>query len=82
MIALEQSAFCPNLLQIIYVYHVAGATAGLITTVRPRWSGEHEDSPVDIDDSPSIQHLIDRLPTSEAARSELLSHASPAPWSA
>ncbi len=41
-----------------------------------RRSREHEDNPVDIDDSPSIQHLIDRLPTSEAARSELLSHAS------
>ena len=35
MIALEKSAFCPNLLQIICVYHVAGATSGLITTVRP-----------------------------------------------
>ena len=31
---------------------------------------------MDIDNSPSIQHLIDHLPTSEAARSELLSHAS------
>ena len=80
MIALEQSALCPNLLQIIYVYHVAGATSGTDRGVdhhcSTRRSREHEDSPVDIDDSPSIQHLIDRLPTSEAARSELLSHAS------